>query len=79
MDGKKRNCADIQTLKPTIWIGKQGISPSLYDEIRLQLKVRKVIKIKWLRSVEIDPDAVASACRAHLVDVRGRTMVLSRE
>jgi RNA-binding protein len=78
MEGKKKG-TEIQTLKPTIWIGKQGVSPSLYDEIRLQLKVRKTIKVKWLRSVDVDPVAVAEICRAQLLQVRGRTMVLAKD
>lgn len=74
---EKRRLPDIQTLKPTIWIGKQGETPALYEEIRLQLKTRKTIKVKWLRTVDVDPQAIADACSAQLVQARGRTMVLS--
>lgn len=63
-------------LKPTIWVGKQGITDTIIDEIRAQIKVRRVIKLKWLASTEVDPDGVASASRTILLQVRGRTMVL---
>ena len=64
-------------IKPTIWIGKQGISEGLIDEIRAQMKTRHIIKIKWLQSVEIDPKEIASSCNAVLVQFRGRTMVIA--
>jgi len=66
----------MQDLKPTVWIGKQGCTETMIDEIVEQLKKRKMIKVKWLQNIEIDPEEVASQARARLVDVRGRTMVL---
>ncbi|HDR46397.1 MAG TPA: YhbY family RNA-binding protein [Geoalkalibacter subterraneus] len=67
----------FQEIKPTIWIGKRGYSETLIDEIRAQLKVRKYVKIKWLRTAEIDPEELARRAGAELVGVRGRTMVLA--
>jgi RNA-binding protein len=69
----------MQDLKPTVWIGKQGCTETMIDEIVEQLKKRKMIKVKWLQNIEIDPEAVASHARARLVDVRGRTMVLEEK
>lgn len=69
----------MQDLKPTVWIGKQGCTETMIDEIVEQLKKRKMIKVKWLQNIEIDPEAVASQARARLVDVRGRTMVLEEK
>ena len=66
-------------IKPTIWIGKQGISDSLIDEIRGQIKMRHIIKIKWLQSVEIEPLEIATSCNAVLVQTRGRTMVIAEK
>jgi len=66
----------MQDLKPTVWIGKQGCTDTMIDEIVEQLKKRKMIKVKWLQNIEIDPETVASQAQARLVDVRGRTMVL---
>ncbi len=67
----------MQDLKPTVWIGKQGCTESAIEEIVAQLKKRKVIKVKWLQNTEVDPEAVAAAARAVLVEMRGRTMVLA--
>jgi RNA-binding protein len=69
----------MQDLKPTVWIGKLGCTETMIDEIVEQLKKRKMIKVKWLQNIEIDPEAVASQARARLVDVRGRTMVLEEK
>jgi RNA-binding protein len=69
----------MQDLKPTVWIGKQGCTETMIEEIMEQLKKRKMIKVKWLQNIEIDPEAVASQARATLVDVRGRTMVLEEK
>ncbi len=67
----------IHHLKPTIWIGKRGCTDVMIDEIKRQIKDRKVIKVKWLRNTEIDPEAIAAAAGADLINVRGRTLVLA--
>ena len=51
----------------------------MIDEIIQQLKKRKMIKVKWLQNIEVDPEEVASQARARLVEVRGRTMVLEEK
>ncbi len=63
-------------LKPTIWVGKQGITETLIEEIKSQIKTRKTIKVKWLESTGVDPEVVASESGTKLLQVRGRTMVL---
>ena len=67
----------MQELKPTVWIGKQGCTETMIEEIVAQLKNRKMIKVKWLQSVEVDPEAIALQARSKLVETRGRTMVLA--
>ena len=69
----------MQDLKPTVWIGKQGCSDTMIDEIVEQLKKRTMIKVKWLQNTEVDPQAVADQAKATLVEIRGRTMVLARK
>jgi RNA-binding protein len=73
------NNNSMQDLKPTVWIGKQGCTGTMIEEIVAQLKKRKLIKVKWLQNTEVDPEAVASQAKARLVEVRGRTMVLSEK
>ena len=69
----------MQDLKPTVWIGKQGCTETMIDEIVEQLKKRTMIKVKWLQNTQIDPEIVASQAHANLVEVRGRTMVLEEK
>ena len=69
----------MQDLKPTVWIGKQGCTGTMIDEIVKQLKKRTMIKVKWLQNTQIDPYTVASQAHATLVEVRGRTMVLEEK
>jgi len=52
------------------------MTETILDEIKSQIKVRKVIKVKWLSSIEIEPESVATQSRTKLLQVRGRTMVL---
>lgn len=56
----------MQDLKPTVWIGKQGCTGTMIDEIVSQLKKRKLIKVKWLQNTDVDPEAVASRAKARL-------------
>jgi RNA-binding protein len=63
-------------LRPTVWIGKRGVTGVMIDEIQRQLKDRKVVKVRWLRNTEVDPVEVADVAGAILVEVRGRTLVL---
>lgn len=69
----------MQDLKPTVWIGKQGCTETMIDEIVEQLRKRKMIKVKWLQNTQIDPETVAAQAHATLVEVRGRTMVLEEK
>jgi RNA-binding protein len=67
----------MQDLKPTVWIGKQGCTETMIEEIVAQLKKRTMIKVKWLQNTEADPEDIAFRAKAKLVEVRGRTMVLA--
>ena len=71
------NNNSMQDLKPTVWIGKQGCTETMIDEIVAQLKKRKLIKVKWLQNTDVDPEAIATQAKARLIEVRGRTMVLA--
>jgi RNA-binding protein YhbY len=69
----------IQTLKPTIWVGKNGYTDDLIAEVRRQLDARKVIKIKWLQSSDMNDEEVndlAKTVSAEVIAARGRMVVL---
>ena len=68
--------------KPTIWIGKTGVSQELLKEISKQLDKKEMVKIKILKSVLGKDEAKQIALRiteqteASLVEVRGHTFML---
>lgn len=42
---------NVRDLKPTIWIGKRGLTDGILREIKHQLESKKLIKIKVLKSI----------------------------
>ena len=76
---RKRDESYIQTLKPTVWVGINGFSREIAEELKRQLKVRGVIKVKWLSSAEVDEEevsALASLVSAEVLALRGKVAVL---
>jgi RNA-binding protein len=69
---------------PTIWIGKDGLTPQLSGEIEKQLEKKKMLKIKILKSAlqqETAKDIASKAAEqagASLVEVRGHVFILYR-
>ncbi len=66
-------------LKPTVWIGKKGCTEVVCEEIQRQIKVRTCIKVRFLRSAEMDPETLAAQSGTILGPVRGRTVILLRK
>ena len=70
--------------KPTIWVGKDGLTPELSGEIEKQLEKTRMLKIKILKSALQQNTAqtiAASAAEqvgAALVEVRGHVFILYR-
>lgn len=68
--------------KPTIWIGKSGVSQELLKEIEKQLEKKEMVKIKILKSALGEKEAKESASKiaeqteASLIEVRGHTFML---
>jgi len=68
----------MQTLKPTIWIGKKGLSEEAIVEIQRQLEAGKPVKVRFLRGVDMDPGDLADRSGGKLLGIRGRTVVLEK-
>jgi RNA-binding protein len=70
--------------KPTIWVGKDGLTPQLSNEIENQLEKKKMLKIKILKSALQQDTAQTIASKAaeqtgaSLVEVRGHVFILYR-
>ena len=70
--------------KPTIWIGKDGLTPQLSSEIEKQLNKNKMLKVRILTSSLQKETAKAIAAKAAedagaaLVEVRGHVFIIYR-
>ncbi|WP_292466945.1 YhbY family RNA-binding protein [Methanolobus sp.] len=71
-------------IKPLINIGKNGMTESVLEEIKKQVKVNRLVKIKMLKTsaegedIKISAEKLAEATKTTLIDVRGSTVVLYR-
>lgn len=67
-------------LRPTVHVGKEGVTDTLIEEIAKQVKNRKVVKVRLLPSVEEDRKRVAEDLAARsdsvLIEVVGHTVLL---
>ncbi|MEM2971024.1 MAG: YhbY family RNA-binding protein [Candidatus Bathyarchaeia archaeon] len=75
---KRRLCGE----KPTIWVGKSGVSQELMNEVKKQLDKNEMVKVKILKSALEGSKArevaskIAEQTEAFLVEVRGHTFML---
>jgi RNA-binding protein len=71
-------------IKPIINVGKNGITDSVVEEIRKQVKANRLVKIKMLKTsaegedIKTSAAKLAEATKTTLIDVRGSTVVLYR-
>ena len=71
---------------PTIWIGKEGLTPQLTAEVEKQLQKNKMVKIRILPAALTDDNTAQSIAaqtaeqtEAALVEVRGHVFILFRK
>ncbi len=78
---------DLHQTRPTVYIGKNGVTPSVLAEIKRQLNDKGYVKVKiqknLIRYQEADRREVArwvaERIGAKLLEVRGRTFILLKE
>ena len=79
---RRRIKRELGSEKPTIWVGKNGVTTEIIDEICRQLEKREMVKIKMLKSALRNEEAKAVASKitqqtgANLINVRGHTIML---
>lgn len=70
---------------PTIWVGKEGLTPGVATQVENQLQRAKMVKIRILKSALVTDTAKAIATRtaeqvgAALVEVRGHVFIIYRK
>jgi len=79
---KRRIKSELSAEKPTVWVGKEGASSQILNEISRQLEKREMVKIRVLRTALKDEETkeiaskIAEQTESTLVDVRGHTIML---
>lgn len=79
---KRRIKRELSVEKPTIWVGKEGTTPQIMEEISKQLDKREMVKVKILKSALKDEKAksvaskIARQANSTLIEVRGHTLML---
>jgi RNA-binding protein len=70
--------------KPTVWVGKEGLTPQVLGEVEKQLDKNKMLKVKVLKaalsnmSAQMIAEKAAEQTGAALVEVRGHVFILYR-
>ena len=84
MATKKELRAKGRKISATVWLGKSELDFKIIAEIRKQLKTKKLVKIKMLKSFLESHDKkevaleLAEKCKADLIDLVGFVVVLHR-
>jgi RNA-binding protein len=83
MGRNKQKIDEVRLNTSLVRIGKNGLTDKLMEEIDLQLSRREVIKIRYLLDISKQDltrlaKSIASSLNVHLVEVRGRTFILSK-
>ena len=79
---RRRITREMCTEKPTIWVGKDGVTQRTMDEVARQLEKREMVKVKILKSaLEMEQakdlaSKIAEQTESTLVEVRGHTLIL---
>ena len=76
--------SEANQITPILNIGKNGVTDTLIEELNKQIKAKRLVKVRVLKSAEEGKDVkviaeeIATATRSTLIEVRGRTVVLYR-
>jgi len=79
---KRRIKRKLGDEKPTVWVGKEGTTTQIINEISKQLDTRQMVKAKILRTALKDEEAkniaakIAQQTESFLIEVRGHTFIL---
>ncbi len=80
-EAKKELMRRAATVDATVRVGKDGLSDTLMEEIRQQVKRRRLIKVKILSNSDTEiteaAEKIAAAAESVVVDIRGGVIVLT--
>ena len=84
LSGKQRRYLRGQgnSVKPTVYLGKDGISDALLNSLGEAFNNRELVKVRIEKSCELERKEaghqLAQAAAAHMVQVLGNTLLLYR-
>ncbi|MFW3145960.1 MAG: YhbY family RNA-binding protein [Thermoplasmatota archaeon] len=73
------------SLRPTVQVGKSGLTETVIKEIDSQLEKRELVKVKMLQSMgpssgwKDDVPRIAEELKASVVEIKGGTILLHRK
>lgn len=70
----------INEVKFVMNLGKNGLTDSVLEEIKKQLKIHKIIKIKLLKTFLFEGDVsnlISNKIKCKIIEKKGRTIVFS--
>lgn len=76
---------EMRSEPATLILGKKGLTEEFIEEVKRQLKRKRVIKIRTLRSLLAEQSmdelarAIAIKANSQLLEIRGYTMLLARK
>jgi RNA-binding protein len=79
---KRRIKSVLRTERPTVNVGKEGVTEQLVKEVAKQLGTREMIKAKILKTALHETEAktiavqIAEQTESELIEVRGHTFLL---
>ena len=79
---KRRIKRALSAERPTVWVGKEGATTQIINEISKQLDTREMIKAKILKTALKDEESkniatkIAQQTDSLLIEVRGHTFLI---
>ncbi len=82
---KRRIIRDLSAEKPSVWVGKEGSTEQIINEVSRQLEQREIVKARILQTALQTEEAktiarkIADQTGATLIEVRGHTFMLYKK
>jgi len=82
---KRRIKREWSVQKPTVWVGKEGATQRIINEINRQLEQHEVVKTKIHQTALKDQEAkdiaanIVAQTDSTLIDLRGHTLILYKK
>jgi len=82
---KRRLKHELSAERPTVWVGKEGSTPQIMNEISRQLEQHEVVKAKILQTALKETQTkeiatkIAEQTESTLIEVRGHTFILYKK